>query len=329
MYIKTYKNQILLFVFGIIVGFLISLLFYRQDSERGHALRSPDPRYPLTNHLIACDVVSGSGGTQLASFSKSISGLTDALVRQGYADQISVYARLLNSGQWVGVRENDEYIPASLVKLPLMIAYFKTAEKDPLILSRKVVLDQQLHQIERQVVDAPKESLQPNKPYTVKELIERMIVYSDNDAYKILYNLIDKQVLRSIYTDLGLSEPSNIPSDHSVSAKQFAYFLRVLYNASYLTQEYSEHALDLLSKTTFKDGIVAKLPEGTLVAHKFGERTLLKDGVFQSRELHDCGIIYAKSNPLSVCIMTRGKDFGQLSEVIQSISKKIFDEAGN
>ena len=83
----------------------------------------------------------------------------------------------------------------------------------------------------------------------------------------------------------------------------------------------SEKALELLSKTTFNDGIVAGLPENIVVSHKFGEY-ILPDEI----ELHDCGIIYYVQNPYFLCVMTRGKDEGELKNTISGISKIIYED---
>ncbi|MDO8560151.1 MAG: serine hydrolase [bacterium] len=63
-----------------------------------------------------------------------------------------------------------------------------------------------------------------------------------------------------------------------MSVKDYASFFRILYNASYLNREQSERALGLMTKTRFRDGIIAGVPAGRPVAHKFGERTTLEDG---------------------------------------------------
>ena len=81
----------------------------------------------------------------------------------------------------------------------------------------------------------------------------------------------------------------------------------------------SEKALDILSKTTFNDGLVAGVDKGITVSHKFGEY------VGQQIELHDCGIIYYPENPYFLCIMTRGDNLDNLKDVIKNISGQIYD----
>ena len=82
--------------------------------------------------------------------------------------------------------------------------------------------------------------------------------------------------------------------------------------------------MEILSKTTFKEGIVAGVPEGTVVAHKFGQflsTTNTADGV----ELHDCGIIYYPDYPYLLCVMTKGNSLDELKNVIKGISKITYE----
>jgi beta-lactamase class A len=107
-----------------------------------------------------------------------------------------------------------------------------------------------------------------------------------------------------------------------MSVKQYSSLYRVLFNASYLSKEYSQKALEILSKSEFKDGIVDGIPQSMTIAHKFGERHY-STGVDQ---LHDCGIIYYPYHPYLLCIMTKGTDFKQQSKTIRDISDKIYKE---
>ena len=95
-----------------------------------------------------------------------------------------------------------------------------------------------------------------------------------------------------------------------------------MYNASYLSKDLSEYALNILAHTAYNNGIVKGLPGDVPVAHKFGERTVIQD---RSRQLHDCGIVYLNHHTYLLCIMTRGTDYDQLSEIISRISNIIYE----
>ena len=47
---------------------------------------------------------------------------------------LSVYFRNLNNGPWFGIRENEGFAPASLMKISILISYLKMSETDPNLL---------------------------------------------------------------------------------------------------------------------------------------------------------------------------------------------------
>ncbi len=85
-----------------------------------------------------------------------------------------------------------------------------------------------------------------------------------------------------------------------------------------------------MSQTDFTEGIVAGVPQGTLVSHKFGVRTVASheltpdSQMVSNHELHDCGIVYYPNNPYFICVMTQGKEFNSLQSVIQGASELVW-----
>ena len=73
----------------------------------------------------------------------------------------------------------------------------------------------------------------------------------------------------------------------------------------------------------FKEALVAGVPPGITVAHKYGERSFSDSPI---RQLHDCGIVYFKPEPYILCVMTRGTDTLELAKVIGDVSRLVFTE---
>ena len=123
---------------------------------------------------------------------------------------------------------------------------------------------------------------------------------------------------------MGLDDTTN-DFQQSISVRGFSSLFRLLFNSSYLSSEYSNEVLNILSQSTFDKGLEAGLPKGIKVTNKFGERDL-PDG---TAELHDCGIIYYPKNPYLLCVMTSGKDDDKLASIISQISKMVYDEVNS
>lgn len=241
----------------------------------------------------------------------------------------SVYFRDLEASEWMGINENELYAPASLLKLPLLITIFKITELYPVTLEQTITYETELEANLNQTY-VPEKTAEVGQTYTISELIELMIVYSDNNATLILQNILsntNSELWSIIYKDLGLDFPAEIdPSADFLSTKAFSYFFRILYNSSYLTEDFSEKALELLSHDRFSDGLAAGIPADVAISEKFGERAFKGEDELQDVQLHDCGIIYFPEKPYILCVMTKGgSNFEELSALIQEISSVTYE----
>lgn len=304
-------------------GFVIGQNFSKQNKEVFFETRNSE-NYKLINPLLECESAFFSQNAALDSLKKQLDSTITKLKKDNHLSFASVYIRDLNMGPWLGINEKENFSPASLVKVPLMMAYFKAAEKKPELLNEMVEITPTP---ENKQSIPPQITLAPNQRYSVEELINRMIIYSDNEAYELLQAKIDNKLIIKTYTDLGidLTEAYDNPNGNIISVKSYAAFFRILYNASYLNKDMSEKALTLLSQVKYTDGLVKGINDSNImIAHKFGERTYESTG---ERQLHDCGIIYIPKKPYLVCIMTRGDDFTKLSSAIVQISRQIYQSS--
>lgn len=241
---------------------------------------------------------------------------------------VAVYFRDLNSGLWIGVNEDKKFAPASLYKVALMITYLKQAESDPSVLLRKIEFTKENDSGDLDEAESSSK-LTVGQVYTVPDLVYQMIVYSNNQAAGLLLATVDHKLLKDTFDILKISMPEISNIGESMSPKEYSLFFRILYNSNYLGDVMSEKALELLSKTDFKNGLIAGLPKDPIVSHKYGHRVVRSaSGAIAEEELHDCGIVYMPQKPYFVCVMTRGGDTDKLSKIIADISKLVFDSVG-
>ncbi len=236
----------------------------------------------------------------------------------GTINTASVYLRQLNQGEYISIGDQENYNPGSLLKVPELITFFKMNEKTPGLLDRKVTYSAPLN-LAKQAYYLSK-SIEVGKTYTIRELLYYMIAYSDNNATMLLNQRMDLNIFKKVFTDLGLPNPDMNSKDIPITAKDYSYFMRVLYNASYLNIEDSEFCTELLSHSDFVLGLVKGLPKDTKVAHKFGEAG---DGV--NAHFSESGIVYIHNSPYLLTVMTKGKDNKTLPNVISDISKTVYE----
>jgi beta-lactamase class A len=307
---------------GFVLGYAVRSTISQKEAKHSYVQR----REGLNRHinpLLECDIADNVlRNTELIPFRDKIADFLDNRMDKRWASSVSVYFRELNDGMWFSISESEKFIPASLRKVPLMIAILKQAErhKETKLLERLVTFDLTSDYNAAQNIK-PSHSLQPGEKYRVDDLITRMIIYSDNNAFTLLTKIVDAAELDYVYATLSIQNPRSLKDDDYLSVHTYASFFRVLYNATYLSKEASEWALNLLTKTEFKAGIDSGVPPGIEVAQKFGEKSDSSTGTVQ---LHDCGIVYYPKHPYLICIMSKGPNFEFLDNAIVEISRMVF-----
>lgn len=326
---KKILTSVVLFFFGFGAGVLTMHYFVgkKESPHRsiGFTMRSDNQSgSKLTSPLLDCEI-NEEGALQMGivPFEDELSEEARTLRSAKKVSNIAIYYRDLSNGPWFGVGENDGFLPASLLKVPLMIAYFKASESDPLLLSKKVLFDKVApNPLRGSQTIHPSQEIQVNTEYSVEELIERMIRFSDNQATQLLYENIDGKYVFDVYRRIGVDSGSIEYEGAQLGPREYSAFFRVLHNASYLNRELSEKALELLAATEHTQGLVAGVPQSTVVAHKFGEAGSTEEKL----QYHDCGIVYHPKRHYILCVMTSGEDQNRLIESIQHISQFVWNK---
>src|SRR5581483_6885200 len=107
------------------------------SADVSKSLRLSSKEYPLISPLVLCNVDQRTIN-QDVGLKKVVTNFVNQRIASGAAKDISVYLIDYKDGRWTGVNENDRYDPASMLKVPLMIAYYKVAETHPDILNQEV-----------------------------------------------------------------------------------------------------------------------------------------------------------------------------------------------
>lgn len=320
MNVRKFLTGIFIFISGAIIGFVLHKVILTSENKKdttGYVERH-EGQSKFINPLLACDVANDVlSDPELVPFKDQIEQFLNIRMDKRWATKVSVYYRELNDGNWFSIGDSEKFIPASLRKVPLMIALLKQAEQEKGLLDRMVKYDlandYNLNQNFK-----PSKVLVSGNSYSIRDLIYRMIVYSDNNAFTFLTKTVDPVQFDKVYSTLRLQNPRTLTDDAFLSVQTYESFFRILFNTSYLSRESSNWALDILSKSEFRTGLVAGVPPTVAVSHKFGEKSNASDGTVQ---LHDCGIIYYPKHPYLLCVMTQGPNFELLDDVIAEISR--------
>jgi len=329
---RGWNKPIILIVVAIIifsVGFGLGWYIYSYRSQPATltTIRQNNPDYSFISPLLLAGISGQEPYPEYQPLANTINAYVKKAESAKDATDISVYFRDLNSGRWTGVNEDDEYSPASMLKIAVMIACLREADADPAFLDKELYMEPQSVDLNIGEYYPPRSPIVTGQAYTVQQLIDDMIVNSDNNAEGLLTYAIGNAAINKVFQDLQLSNPN---SGDFLSPRLYSRFYRVLYNSTYLSYAMSNETLQLLSQTNFTEGLVAGLPGSTTVSHKFGERTALTPtGGVDYRELHDCGIVYYPNDPYFICVMTKGSDFSKLQTIISDISGIVWTDVLN
>jgi beta-lactamase class A len=297
----------------------------RERAPRGESYEIRAGGHSYTNPLLECEVDSERLYREIRPFGARLDELAASLEREERVTTIAVYFRDLNNGAWVGHREKRKFVPASLAKMPVVIAALVQADGDPGFLARTIKYAGGDEERDPGFLN-PESNLEHGRSYSVDELLRRIARFSDNAAANLLARALPPGTLERVYADLGVDPGHIAAADFVLSPQEYGSFFRVLYNASYLSRNSSERALRYLEESTFELGLVAGVPAGVHVSHKFGVWEDGKPGSPAPLQLHDCGIVYHPNRPYLLCVMTTGKNYVRMATAIEEVSRFVWRE---
>jgi beta-lactamase class A len=274
------------------------------------------------NPLVDCPARPKGASPSKAELLERVQEQIEEFKKNNKADQVAILYRDLNNGPGLGIQNREPFVAASLLKTPIMIAFFKQHSRSPDLLKREIKFDaaKDVNNARIANIKSSHPPLEDGKSYSVGELLTRMIVDSDNNSTSLLMKYFPNIDVGQSLKDMGIPVISK-GDEVWITVEDYASIFRILYNATYLGAEGSNAALAILARTAFADGLEAGVDKSVPVAHKFGERDI--GGL---KQFHDCGIVYFPLRPYLLCIMTRGTNQQDLIEVTASLSKTFFEQ---
>ena len=169
------------------IGFSLGwFVMWVSMSEGESTDRSCLKKYPLISREIDCTTIDETAD-QIEGLQKQTQRIIDEETKNGNIVRGSVFFRDLNSRRWFGINDTITMYPASLIKLPVAIMYYKVAELDASILNHELAVPTE-DANDNQFYQPPKNPLTPGKSYAIRDMIEHMIRYSDNAPFTPLMN---------------------------------------------------------------------------------------------------------------------------------------------
>lgn len=236
----------------------------------------------------------------------------------------SVYIENLRNGVNVGINQNQGYFPASLNKLPVVILTLQKIEHQEWTFDTVLpIQDSQRSPVSGTLYEMEAKNL------TVRELLERTLKQSDNTAFNVLNDNIDKKKLRELLDYYNIKINLDYPyrrlevanyTDQVTAISMYNLFSSLYLSTVLANPKNSEYILSLLADSDFDVKKIANLPDNVVVAQKYGE--YYEDG---TKQFHDCGIIYINQSRIFYCIMTNGLDIESAKSTVGFIVNHIYN----
>lgn len=204
--------------------------------------------------------------------------------------RISVYIEFLNTGANIAINPDERFWAASLSKVPLALAVMGTIESDVWSLDQVFTLEDS----DRMTVSSNIHDNPTGTKFTVRQLLDELLIRSDNTAYKILGRNVPVSELTAVKEGLGLDDLFD--EEGGVTTREYARIFRSLYTANYVNRENSQFLLDILNRAEWKHFLRAPIPETTPFPHKYG--------IAPERHIYsDSGIVYVPNRPYLITVM--------------------------
>lgn len=235
------------------------------------------------------------------------------LVLKGARGEYTVYAYDLGSRQSLGINENRAMTAASLIKLPVLVSLYQSAESGKISLDSKYVLTE----TDKIQGSGSMAYAKAGTSYTYRKMAELMGQQSDNTAFHVLSGKLGGEEIEKTITQAGL--PNTSFKENETTAYDVATLLIKLYRGELLNRKNSDEILGFLTKTIYEDRIPTGVPTGVRVAHKVGtEIGVVSDG----------GIVYAKS-PYVLVIMSKEASLTEAQRLLPEVSRVVWGYLGD
>ena len=234
---------------------------------------------------------------------------------------VGFYYKNLVTGHEFGVREDESYLAASVIKLPLYLHILKEASTGRLDMNEKLTVTEE----DKVPICGALTLFTGNVTADIRSLCHLMISISDNTATNKLIDFCGTEKLKKSFREMGLEktilnrkmfdfEKSKQGIQNYICPKEIGILLEQLYRKEFVSEAVCREALDILFQQQVDHKLNGKLRNAVPVAHKTGEDDNLSN---------DVGIVFAKE-PFIVCFAGHGTDVYRWEDLMRRTTYDLY-----
>lgn len=260
-----------------------------------------------------------------------------APLAKNHPGKVAVAIKDLKTGEAYYLNADEPMPTASLIKLPIMVETYWQASEGKVKLDQMLTLRKEDKVIGSGILTS---HFSDGAAFPLRDGVRLMIAFSDNTATNMVLDRIGIPSTNSRMEKLGFkntrinakvfkgSTTSVDPARTkkfglgSTTAREMVQLLERIEERTVATPDACKEMIEHLKKCEDKEKMTRFLPAGTVVAHKTGSVNASKT---------DAGILYLKSGPVAVCVLTDGnKDVRWVADnaaqvLIAKIAREAFD----
>lgn len=236
----------------------------------------------------------------------------------------------LSTNKTIFINEKISFHAASTMKTPVMIEVFKQVELGLLKLTDSILVINKFKSIvdgsdyKMELGDDSDDTIYKNLglKMSIYDLAFQMITVSSNLATNLLIELVGAKNANQTMRDIGAKDIQVLRGvedtkafkaglNNTTTAHDLLLIFEKLAKNQMLSKKNHSKMIDILKSQKFNEIIPAKLPKGTVVAHKTGSITGVQ---------HDSGIIYLPNGTKYVLVLL-SKNLKSEKEGVELLSK--------
>ncbi|OKH25328.1 serine hydrolase [Chroogloeocystis siderophila 5.2 s.c.1] len=313
-----YASRVLIFGVGIaaIAGTVLSVL------DPTNRIKAEDAQTPVAQEEVTEVAVVPGSALQMTQEMSSLKTTVEQLAAKQKNLLPGVFFLDLDTGAYLEINGNSTFASASMIKVPVLVAFFQDVD------AGKIRLDERLT-LKKELVGGGSGDMQ-YKPlgtkFTALETATKMITISDNTATNLLIERMGgAAALNERFLSWGLpaTQIRNLLPDlegtNTTSPRDLAQLMALIDDGKLMSLRSRDRLLDIMRGTVTNTLLPRGLGEGARIAHKTGDIGSL---------VGDVGLVDMPSGKryIAVAMVKRPHNDGRAQELIRQISRAAYQE---
>ncbi len=235
---------------------------------------------------------------------------------------VGVYYKDLTTGESFGIRDDEQYLAASVIKLMVLLEAFKQESQGEISFDQLV----EINESDKLPSCGSLTYMHNGLKVTIMDLCVLMIIQSDNTATNIMIKLLGMDAINTTIKELGFertklnrllfdSEEQKKGKENYISPMEMGIFLEKLYKGELISEKASLAMLDIMKKQQLNHKIPYYIPKAVKIAHKTGE----DDGI-----TNDVALVFSEK-PFIICFTAYGTNVQMTEEFYRKSAKLCYD----